>query len=129
MFTVNLPCGLEEYAAVIELPMTISEYDTILRSIDGDYGGLTAMVLADRFEDCGMLRHAELCRDKANRSIWHPWIQMSDYPQEDIISSIHYALTKARDVYGICSLLHMKYGVILHPGSTVENPILESAKW
>lgn len=113
---------------MIELPMTISEYDTILRSINGDYGGVAAMVLADRFEECGMPKHAEICRDKANRSIWHPWIQMSHYPQEDVISSIHYALTKARDGVGIRNLLHMKYGVILHPESTVENPILESAK-
>lgn len=111
----------------VELPMSVSEYDTILRSIDGKYGSDIACILADRFDECDMPHHAAICRMPG---VWlrHPWTRMYEYRNEDVVAMVHYILTECTDRPNVMRELLRLHGVMMHPESTIENPILDYAK-
>lgn len=111
----------------VELPMSIAEYDTILRSIDGEYGSYIACILADRFDECDMPHHAKLCRTPG-AWFWHPWTRMYEHRSEDVVAMVHYILTKCTDKPSVMRELLKLHGIMMHPDSTIENPILESTK-
>lgn len=125
---------------MIELPMPLIEYDTILRSIrvgrTYQYGSTTAQILADRFDECDMPNHALLFRFRKSyrRQHWdingealvahHPYELLDVGDPEELISAVHLSISQnfiSRSTY-------RRLGIKIHQGSTIENPILESTK-
>lgn len=124
---------------MIELPMSLDEYDAILNSISyvlNDhtyyaYGSDTAQILADRFEDCNMPLHVDMfrhCKSEVPLAnpifIYHPYsITRSINSPEEFISLLHFGLSR-QPINPAIALGLKRYNVVIDPESTIANPIL-----
>ena len=84
---------------MIEFPMDILWYDTILRSIklseyEYDYGSDTAKAFADEFEERDMTLHVDLFRygiAHIRDDHLHPYLMLAaDNSPEEFLSLIHF---------------------------------------
>lgn len=116
---------------MIEFPMDILWYDTILRSIklgeyEYDYGSDTAKAFADEFEDRGMTLHMYLFRDYIKYSHRntnaHPFLMLpAENSPEEFLALVHYYHLTRRTTSSH-SLARYKVGI--DPKSTLDNVIL-----
>lgn len=116
---------------MIEFPMDILWYDTILRSIklgeyEYDYGSDTAKAFADEFEERGMTLHVDLFRygiAYIPDENFHPYLLLAaDNSPEEFLSLIHLchiANSRLSPIQGL-----ERYKVDIDPKSTLDNVIL-----